>query len=63
MKAFEAEDSEPPEWLSYFDEAYLAAKVAHCFLALNDDTQTAAYVERSLEMDTDYVRGRMFNLL
>ena len=63
VKAFEAKDREPPEWLAYFDEAYLAAKVAHCFLALNDDTQTAAYAERSLEMNTDYVRGRTFNLL
>ncbi|MFE9244902.1 hypothetical protein [Nocardiopsis sp. NPDC006938] len=52
-----------PEWLAYFDEAYLAAQVAHCFLALNDNTQTAAYTERSLEMNTDQVRGRTFNLL
>jgi hypothetical protein len=63
VKAFEAEDPDPPEWLAYFDEAYLAAKVAHCFLALNDDAQTATYAERSLEMNTDYVRGRTFNLL
>src|SRR5699024_4308289 len=41
----------------------LAAKVAHCFLALNDDTQTATYAERSLEMNIDYVRSRTFNLL
>src|SRR5699024_8991310 len=57
------DDPAPPEWLAYFDEAYLAAKVAHCFLALNDDTQTATYAERSLEMNIDYVRGRTFNLL
>jgi hypothetical protein len=35
-----------PAWLSYFDEAYLAARYAH----------------RSLDMDGRYVRGLEFNL-
>ena len=35
-----------PAWLSYFDEAYLAAR----------------YARRSLDMDSRYVRGRAFNL-
>jgi hypothetical protein len=63
VKAFEADDPSPPEWLAYFDNAYLAAKVAHCFLALGNDAQTAVYAEQSLKMNTDYVRGRTFNLL
>ncbi|MFV2197390.1 hypothetical protein [Nocardiopsis sp. LOL_012] len=62
-KAFEKDDPAPPEWLAYFDSAYLAAKVAHCFLALGVDAQTARYAERSLEMNEGYVRGRVFNLL
>jgi hypothetical protein len=62
-RAFERDDPNPPAWLAYFDGAYLAAKVAHCFLALGSDAQTAVYAERSLEMNEGYVRGRVFNLL
>lgn len=46
-----------------FIVTYLSAKVAHCFLALGNDAQTAVYAEQSLKMNTDYVRGRTFNLL
>ncbi|PZG38802.1 hypothetical protein C1I98_24280 [Spongiactinospora gelatinilytica] len=51
-----------PEWLAYFDEAYLAAKFAHCFRELGDGPQTVRHARRSLEMDDRYVRGKMFNL-
>ncbi|MDF5756479.1 hypothetical protein [Spongiactinospora sp. TRM90649] len=51
-----------PEWLRYFDEAYLAAKFAHCFRELGDGPQTVRNAQRSLEMNESYVRGRMFNL-
>ncbi|SDQ40911.1 hypothetical protein [Thermostaphylospora chromogena] len=51
-----------PEWISYFDEAYLSAKIAHCFRDLGDATQTVRHARRSLEMDDRYVRGRVFNL-
>ncbi|GII92517.1 hypothetical protein [Sinosporangium siamense] len=51
-----------PEWLGYFDEAYLSAKFAHCFRDLGDGARAVQHARRSLEMDTRYVRGRMFNL-
>ncbi|MFG2076038.1 hypothetical protein SAMN05421874_13242 [Nonomuraea maritima] len=54
-------DKEPP-WLSYFDEAYLSAKFAHCFRDLGDGRRTVEQARRSLDMDGRYVRGRMFNL-
>ncbi|WP_214409777.1 hypothetical protein [Sphaerisporangium fuscum] len=53
---------EEPEWIRYFDEAYLAAKYAHCFRDLGDGPQAVRYARRSLDMDGRYVRGRMFNL-
>ena len=51
-----------PEWIRYFDEAYLAAKYAQCFRDLRDGPQAVRYARRSLDMDGRYVRGRMFNL-
>ncbi|MBB5132710.1 tetratricopeptide (TPR) repeat protein [Thermocatellispora tengchongensis] len=51
-----------PEWIAYFDEAYLSAKFAHCFRDLGDGRQTVHHARRSLRMDDRYVRGRMFNL-
>jgi len=62
-KAFEKDSPNPPGWLAFFDGAYLSAKIAHCFLALGSDVQTAVYAERSLQMNEGYVRGRVFNLL
>lgn len=62
-KAFDRRESgTSPEWLSYFDEAYFAARTAHCFQALGDDARTVGYARRSLEMDENYVRGKAFNL-
>lgn len=52
-----------PGWLSYFDEAYLAAKIAHCFRVLGHGEQTRRYAQASLEMDQRYVRGKTFNLV
>lgn len=51
-----------PDWISYFDEAYLSAKFAHCFRDLGDGPGAVRHARRSLEMDGRYVRGRMFNL-
>lgn len=51
-----------PAWLSYFDEAYLAARMAQCFRDLDDSKHAVRYARRSLEMDGRYVRGRAFNL-
>jgi len=50
-----------PAWLSYFDEAYFAAKIAHCFHALGQGVQTEKYALRSLEMNPRYIRGKAFN--
>ena len=49
-------------WLSYFDEAYLAARMAQCFRDLGEAGHAARYARRSPEMDGRYVRGRAFNL-
>jgi hypothetical protein len=51
-----------PAWLAYFDEAYLAARMAQCFRDLGEAGHTARYARRSLDMDGRYVRGRAFNL-
>ncbi|MFJ2031447.1 hypothetical protein [Streptosporangium sp. NPDC087985] len=51
-----------PDWIAYFDEAYLSAKFAHCFRDLRDGPGTVRHATRSLDMDGRYVRGRMFNL-
>jgi len=51
-----------PAWLAYFDEAYFAAKIAHCFHALEQGKQTEKYALRSLDMDPRYIRGKAFNL-
>lgn len=51
-----------PAWLAYFDEAYLAARMAQCFRDLGEADHAARYARRSLDMDHRYVRGRAFNL-
>jgi hypothetical protein len=51
-----------PVWLSYFDEAYLAARMAQCFRDLGEAGHAARFARRSLDMDGSYVRGRAFNL-
>ena len=50
-----------PAWLSYFDEAYFAAKIAHCFHALGQGRQTEKFALRSLDMNPRYIRGKAFN--
>ncbi|HEX6508460.1 MAG TPA: hypothetical protein VF221_12585 [Chloroflexota bacterium] len=54
---------ELPEWLRYFDEAYLAAKFAHCFRDLGDWRRAERFAQRSLDMDDRFVRGRTFNTI
>ncbi|MFI7226797.1 hypothetical protein ACIBO5_26600 [Nonomuraea angiospora] len=61
--AFDArKPDDEPVWLSYFDEAYLSAKFAHCFRDLGEGERAVRQARRSLDMDSRYVRGRMFNL-
>jgi transcriptional regulator with XRE-family HTH domain len=58
-----ADRSSDPQWIRYFDEAYLSAKFGHCFTALGRGELAQRFAGRSLEMDARrYVRGRQFNL-
>jgi len=50
-----------PEWLSYFDEAHLSDRIAHCFRDLGQGSLAFEYARRSLKMNGDFVRGRAFN--
>jgi tetratricopeptide (TPR) repeat protein len=60
--AFRPSDLEnQPEWLGYFDEAYLAAKFAHCFRDLGDWRSAEHFARRALDMNNRFVRGRTFN--
>lgn len=52
---------ETPDWLSYFDEAYLSAKFAHSLKELGESREAAKFARRSLNMTAGYERGRMFN--
>jgi hypothetical protein len=58
----QAKPGEEPGWLAYFDEAYLAARMGHCFRDLGQGAQAARFARRSLDMNQAYVRGRAFNL-
>lgn len=57
-----ADRSSDPQWLGYFDEAYLSAKFGHCFHALGQHHQAERFAARTLRMDERYVRGKAFNL-
>ncbi|MGK5675969.1 helix-turn-helix domain-containing protein [Micromonospora sp. URMC 106] len=57
-----ADRSSDPQWLGYFDEAYLSAKFGHCLHALGRHRQAERFAVRSLRMDERYVRGKAFNL-
>ncbi|WP_405103084.1 helix-turn-helix domain-containing protein [Micromonospora sp. NBC_01412] len=63
-RAFDRADrGSGPQWISYFDEAYLSAKFGHCFTALEQGKTAARFAVRSLDMDGQaYARGRQFNL-
>jgi hypothetical protein len=55
--------TDTPQWLSYFDEAYMAAKFGHCFRELGQGGKTEYFAQRSLDMVDGYVRGRTFNVV
>jgi hypothetical protein len=57
-----ADRGSDPQWIDYFDEAYLSAKFGHCFAALGRGDLAQRFATRSLDMDQRYVRGRQFNL-
>ena len=61
-RTFDRATDDNPVWLGYFDEAYLAARMAQCFRDLGEASHAARYARRSLDMDSRYIRGRAFNL-
>lgn len=58
-----AERDNDPHWISYLDEAYLAAIAGHCFRLLGHTQSAERFARRSLDMHPGYVRGRLFNTL
>lgn len=56
-----ADQVEQPPWLSYYDAAYLAAKMAHCMRELGELRAAERFARRSLEMSAGYDRGKLFN--
>ncbi len=63
-QAFEhSSAADTPQWLGYFDEAYMAAKFGHCFRELGQGDKAEYFARRSLDMVDGYVRGRTFNVV
>lgn len=56
-----SEGCDLPDWLVYFDHAYMAAKFAHTFHSLGMSRDAERFAHRSLNMSAGYERGRMFN--
>ncbi len=59
----QANPADAPQWISYFDKAYLSAKFGHCFRDLGQFKQAETFARRSLDMELGYARGRVFNTL
>lgn len=58
-KALESRNSaDEPEWITYFDEAELAAEAAHCFRDVNSARQAVAHAENA--MSGNHVRSDFF---
>ncbi|WP_344528510.1 hypothetical protein [Streptomyces albiaxialis] len=58
-KALESRNSDDePEWITYFDEAELAAEAAHCFRDVNSAKQAVAHAEHA--MSGTHVRSDFF---
>jgi len=51
-------DEDEPEWISYFDEAELAAEAAHCFRDVNSARRAVAHAENA--MSGSHVRSDFF---
>ncbi|MEW2409932.1 hypothetical protein [Streptomyces griseoviridis] len=51
-------DEEEPEWITYFDEAELAAEAAHCFRDVNSARRAVAHAENA--MSGSHVRSDFF---
>lgn len=50
-----------PDWLAYFDEAYLSAKFGHALRDLGRPVDAERFARNSLTMTEGYERGRLFN--
>jgi|GEM_PF-880594 len=60
-RAFDApEPGRDPEFISYFNEAELAAEVAHCFRDLGDARQAARHAALAAPSDGQYARSDFF---
>ncbi|GGV00643.1 hypothetical protein GCM10010245_04010 [Streptomyces spectabilis] len=58
-RALESRNSDDePEWISYFDEAELAAEAAHCFRDVNSARRAVAHAENA--MSGSHVRSDFF---
>lgn len=58
-KALESRNSgDEPEWITYFDEAELAAKAAHCFRDVNSARKSVEYAQNA--MSGSHVRSDFF---
>lgn len=57
-----AEGRDRPEWLAYFDDAYLAAKFGRCFRDLGRPVEAERFARRSLDMIDGYGRARVLRL-
>ena len=61
-RAFERSTLEElPEWLTYLDEAYIAARFAHCFRDLREWSTARGYALRAVNMTDSLTRTRAFN--
>ncbi|MFG2353740.1 hypothetical protein [Streptomyces sp. NPDC048521] len=59
MKSLEGRNrDDEPEWITYFDEAELAAEAAHCFRDVNSARQAVAHAENA--MSGTHVRSDFF---
>lgn len=54
--------SNMPEWLTYFDQAYLSAKFGHTLRDLGRPDDAERFARQSLHMTDGYERGKTFNL-
>jgi hypothetical protein len=60
-RAFDVpEPGRDPEFISYFNEAELAAEVAHCFRDLGDARQAADHAALATPSDGEYARSDFF---
>lgn len=55
--------SNTPDWLSYMDAGYLAARFAHCFRDLGEMSRAREYAQAAAEMSAELHRTQASNLV